>query len=65
MERGGNFKGWGNEGRKKRDFRIDQQIAITLLCNTVIDFQTPLSFYATQIVNSFLNPRISANHDKG
>ena len=27
-------------------------------------FQTPLPFYATQIINPFLNSRISANHDK-
>ena len=27
-------------------------------------FSYPLSFYATQIVNPFINTRISANHDK-
>ena len=27
------------------------------------DFQTPLSIYATQIINPFLSSRISTNHD--
>ena len=37
----------------------------SILCNTVNIFQTPLSFYATKLVNPFLSSRISANHDKG
>ena len=28
-------------------------------------FSIPLPFYATQIVNPYINLRISANHDKG
>ena len=49
--------------RNKRYFIIDQQIA-RHFCNTVEVFQTPLSFYIIQIINPFLNLRISANHDK-
>ena len=45
-------------------FIIDQQRA-KHFCNTVNVFQTPLPFFATQIVNTFLNSRISANHNKG
>ena len=47
-----------------RYFIIDQQIAWHF-----VHFSECLSnllpFYATQIINSFLNSRISADHDKG
>ena len=49
---------------QKRDFVIEKQIA-RHLCNTMNVFQTTLPFYATQMINPFLNLRISANHDKG
>ena len=42
------------------DILLDQQIARYF----VNIFQTPLPFYATQIINPFLNTRISANQDK-
>ena len=34
------------------------------LGNTTNVFHTPLPFYATQIINPFLNSWVSANHDK-
>ena len=37
----------------------------SFLCITVNVLQTPLPFYATQIINPFLCSRIIANHDKG
>ena len=45
-------------------FVIDQQIA-RYLCTTVNVLQSPLNFYETQIIYTFLNLRILANHDKG
>ena len=36
-----------------------------ILCTTVKAFTTLISFYVTQIINSFLTSRISVNHDKG
>ena len=47
--------------QNKRDFIIDQQRA-KHFCNTVNVVQTPLPFYATQIINNFFNSRISVNH---
>ena len=35
-----------------------------ILCNTANVLHTPLPFYATQIINRFLNSMISDNHDK-
>ena len=43
---------------------MEKQIA-RHLCNTANIYQTPLPFYATQIINPFLNPIISANPNKG
>ena len=48
----------------KREFIIEKKKA-AILCNTVNVVQTPLPFYATQIIKLFLNSRISANHDNG
>ena len=50
-----------NPCAKKKRFYNRETIE---LCNTSNVFHTPLSFYATQIINPFLNSRISANHDK-
>ena len=44
---------------KQKIFTLDQQIARHFF------FTNPLPFYATQIINHFLNSRSSANHDKG
>ena len=45
----------------KKIFQIDQQIA-----QHFVHFSECLSnFYATQMINPFLNSRILANHDKG
>ena len=35
------------------------------LCNIVNVFQTPLPFFATEIINLFLNSMIPAYHNKG
>ena len=47
----------------KRDFIIEKQIAwhFVKYCECL---SYPLTFYATQIINPFLNSRIPANHDK-
>ena len=34
-----------------------------IICNTVNVFHTPLPFYATQIINLFLNSRSTSIHD--
>ena len=51
-----------------KDSIIDQQIARRgILCTTVNVFQPPLPFYASKIINTFLNSKyssISANHNK-
>ena len=48
---------------KKRYYIIDQQI-VQHFVRSVNVFQTPLSLYANQIINLFLNSRISVNHYK-
>ena len=48
----------------KRDFIIKKQIARHFVQYSDV-FQTPLTLYVTQMVNPFLIPRISVNHDKG
>jgi hypothetical protein len=48
----------------KRYSIIDQQIAWHFVDYTVNDFKFPLSFSVTQIINTFLNSRNSANHEK-
>ena len=49
--------------KNQRDFII-QNKKHGILCNTVNVFQTSFPFYATQIVNPFLNSQISANSVK-
>ena len=46
--------------KKKGYFIIDQQIARQFMQYSLSNLPF---FYATQIINSFLNSRISANHD--
>ena len=48
---------------QKRDFTIDQQIALHFLHYS--EYQNLFTFYVTQINNPFLNSRISANDDEG
>ena len=48
----------------KRDFIIDEQIARLFVQYTGC-LSTPLPFYATKKIDSFLNSLISANHEKG
>ena len=48
-------------GTFKKDFIIEKQL---LQLNYEIHFP-PLPFYATQMINPFLNSGISANHAKG
>ena len=51
-------------GYNKRYSIIDQQIARYFVHYSEY-FSSPLPFYAIQIINPFLNSRISAIHDKG
>jgi hypothetical protein len=51
------------QGMNKRDLIIDKQIT-RLFCYTTNVYQTPLLFYATQLIKPFLNSRISSNHKK-
>ena len=48
----------------KRDYTLEKQKSLN-----VVKFSkcpsSPLPFYGTQIINSFLSSMISANHDKG
>ena len=49
---------------RKKDFLIEKQIARTAICAISECLSSHLIFYATHIINPFLNSRISANHDK-
>ena len=48
----------------KRFYNRDTNSA-AILCNTANVYQILLPFYATQMINSFYNSIISANHEKG
>ena len=48
----------------KRDFIIEKQIARHFLQYSEC-LSKPLPFYATQIIEPFLNSKTLANHDKG
>ena len=48
----------------KRYYIIDQQIPLHFVQYSEC-LSNPLLFYATRIINPFLNSRISANHAKG
>ena len=48
---------------KKRDFTIEKQILPNILLFSKCPFY-PLHFYATQMINPFLDSMISANHGK-
>ena len=50
--------------RANRDFVKEQQIVRYLVKYSKF-FQTPISFYAIQIINPFLNSIMSANCEKG
>ena len=47
----------------KRDFILDHQIARHFVQYSEW-LSDPLPFYATQLINSFLNAKNPANHDK-